>query len=257
MTFEMDTIVAAFEQHRERYTEKWPLDHHLELWRSASAAFAGPSEDEFRIVYDALSKTWKAMRRATEKWDVKLTFSKLCDLDSNYSKKKLSDLTSRDATPLWVLIKSVEALKVNKYGSSVVAISKFLHFWNPRLFVIVDDAVMWNHVFDRWWLWDSFKQTRAAVDEMLPDAPAKRNDYSCDLSSYLAVLFWSSDLLRSNPGILSRFREYLGPSHLTAMPDADSFEAAAIEWFLLGVAELLPAGVTLNHADNRVVLRLA
>jgi hypothetical protein len=242
MKFEPTTIAAAFEQHRQRYTEKWPLDHHVELWQLADSAFGKPSADDFQQLYDALAKIWKAMRRATGKWDAGQAFKNFTVLDDHYAQKKLSELRSEDKVPLWSLIKSVEGLKVNRYSSSVVAISKFLHFWNPRLFVIVDDAVMWNHVFDRWWLWDSFKRTREQID----DAATVRADVACDLSSYLAVLFWCSRILRENPLIMSEFDKYIGPDRISALPQSRSYEAAAVEWFLLGVAELPPAGVVLD-----------
>ncbi len=249
MKFERATILNAFDQHAWRYAKRerpWDVDHHVMLWQTARSAFGTGDEAEFQTLYSTLQKKWQAMRRAQEKWDVHEAFERFMQLDAKYSSKRLTDLKADDVKPLWNLLRSVEGLKSNKYGSSVVAISKFLHFWNPRLFVIVDDAVIWNQVFGRWWLWKPFVEKRDETDHLLFGDSMPRPDAVCDLSSYLAVLFWCGDLLRANPQIISVFNNYLGSASklIGSLPDAGTYEGAAVEWFLIGLINVPPAGVS-------------
>jgi hypothetical protein len=46
----------------------------------------------------------------------------------------------------WSTVQRVAEFKTHKRGPWVVALSKFQHFRNPRLFVIVDWAVIWTWV---------------------------------------------------------------------------------------------------------------
>ena len=239
-------INAAFGQHRRRYATEaaWDVTYHVKLWSGAQSAFGTGGHDAFNNLYSELRANWQVFRGGTSHWEVDQAFDAFCNLDATFRSKRLSDLGLGDVPSLWALLQSVEPIKVLKYGPSVVAISKFLHFWNPRLFMIVDDGVIWKWVFAHRWIWNDLLLVRNEIDQLLGGVP-KRPDVSCDNSTYLAILVWCSRLLRENPMIVTSFAAYvLSHVHQADAPaDLPGYESAAVEWFLLGVVEVPPAGI--------------
>jgi hypothetical protein len=127
--------------------------------------------------------------------------------------------------------------------------SKFLHFWNPRLFIIVDFGVIWGFVLRHSWLWNEVKTVRSKVEARLPGRRPDPSDKVCDALTYLSILLWAAELVGDNPQITSNFADYVG-RHAAGhgLPLAE-YEGAAVEWFLLGLVELPPAGVNLVIKD--------
>jgi hypothetical protein len=248
MIVEPATIKQAFEQHRSRYARReraWDVDYHVELWGRARTAFERGCADEFAHLYEELRRRWQAFRGGESSWGWKETFEKLRSLDPAFLTLRLRHLEPGHTQSLWKLLREIEGLKTNSDGPSIVALSKFLHFWIPRLFVIVDQGVIWNWVLNHHWLWDEVKAVRGQVDQALFGGPCKRKDTACDLSSYLAVLLWSARLSRENPGISTEFWAYVN-GHKGVPAYVETYDAAAVEWFLLGLVEIPPAGVHLN-----------
>ncbi len=66
-----------------------------------------------------------------------------------------------------------------------------------------------------------------------------------DLASYVAILLWCGQLVQQNSIIVSEFGRYLrrhaGGRDLPA--DVGSYQAVAVEWFLLGIVEIPPPGI--------------
>ena len=60
--------------------------------------------------------------------------------------KRLSELNLDDCGWLFQLVNDVADIKRVNGEPSIMAISKVLHFFNPRLFVIVDQAMVWDWV---------------------------------------------------------------------------------------------------------------
>jgi len=65
-----------------------------------------------------------------------------------------------------------------------------------------------------------------------------------ELSRYFATLVWGGGVLRMNPPIPRSFASYIRGAHpeCPALP-LETFEAAALEWLLLGLVDVPPAGV--------------
>jgi hypothetical protein len=246
MKIDDQAIGGAFEQHHKQYvsagTRAWDIEGHVECWKIAYQAFEQDSSDKFKELYDHLRKQWQVFRGASEYWSAKQTFSALKALPQAWRGKHLSELTLADAQRCRQLLDSVAGIKPLKEGVSVVAISKFLHFWNPRLFVIVDRGVMWRWVFQHDWLW----QQVSAFACNLPRPQLVKPDENCDLPCYLAILLWSAEVIRNNPTIIEHFARYV-QKHSTGiahdLPLA-TYEAAAMEWLLLGLVERPPVGVS-------------
>lgn len=245
-----DTINAAYERHGEVYgvARAWSVSHHIDCWRRAEAAFDRGSLSDFERLYRDLKNGWQVFRRAAAPPpSPEATFDRLRALNPSLRSLRLSELSDDRAGECWLLINAISDLKPMKSAPSVVAISKFMHFWNPRLFVIVDDAVIWRVVLSRSWLKTLVRAEKERLRSFLP-SPECPTSESCDLLDYLAVLNWSSRLVRDNPSIPERFVRYV--CAIAGDPVGDlpliEYEAAAVEWLLLGLAELPPEGVTVG-----------
>ena len=243
-------VQEAMEQHRRVYAEKergaWEVSHHAGLWTDAHAAFYEGSAEHFKTLYNELRGRWQVFRGgAGSHWTVEEVYEHLKACDAKYKTARLSELTFADASGLWGVLQEMRGIKVNRDGPAVVAISKFLHFLNPKLFVIVDFAMIWDWVFRHEWLWRPVEKVRKQLQESLPGAETIPVGASCDLVSYLAILLWAGTMVKDNPTILAGFKEYLTPG-LKGMALAGEFvqyEAVAFEWFLLGVVEVPPDGI--------------
>jgi hypothetical protein len=239
------TIDAAFSRHREVYAQAWEATHHVEMWERAHQAFHGASFSDFEWVYEQLRTRWQVFRGSRDYWSPKRTFAALTACEPRLKSIRLSDLGEDDWPAVWALVQSVSSVKTNMSGASVVAVSKFLHFLNPRLFVIVDHAMMWDWVLARPWLRHQIEAVRPRTD-VIARHNGRHDDSACDLATYLAILAWSANLARTNPSITPGFARYVRTvtKHGISFPISE-YDAAAIEWFLLGLAELPPAGVRL------------
>lgn len=245
-----DSIVRrAFEAHGTVYAsgKVWAVPYHVECWSHAHKAFEQKSSEAFEWIYDQLRRYWQVFRRAGgSPWSPGEAFDRLSSLDGSLRTRRLTELEDRDLQACWATLQSVSTIKPTR-APSVVAISKFLHFWNPRLFVIVDDAVMWQRVLSRSWLRSQLMQEQHRLREVLPEARCPNADPSCDLLSYLAVITLGRKVMRANPNVLSGFVAYVRTHRDDATIDfpLESYEAAAFEWLLLGLAEVPPEGVSL------------
>ncbi|KAA0215784.1 MAG: hypothetical protein DYG94_06465 [Leptolyngbya sp. PLA3] len=251
MRLTTDAIRQAYQAHARVYAGQraWDVGYHIGCWARAHQAFENRARAEFDWLYDQLRGQWQAFRRrGGDPWTADQTFDQLAGLDKRYRVLKLSQLDARaDLEGCWMVIKAMSGIKPTK-SPSVVAISKFLHFWNPRLFVIVDDAVMWQRVLSRTWLKQPIAAERARLMGALADPDCPKNEMSCDLLWYLAVLTWAGALLRQNPVITPLFAEYVRSvehDHPIDFP-LDEYQSAAVEWLLLGLAEIPPPGVELS-----------
>ena len=219
--------------HRPEWLKGWKQQG--EMYVAAEQSFAqGQGVDRFREVYDAL-KSWKIGRRGVVK-DPRWVWNRLAGINPELSRRRLSRVRRSD----WgLIIDAVDSMKDVKTGQkpSLMAISKFLHFFNPRLFVICDREVVDEFVFGHQWL----RRLRDAVgsrtfEESGIDVPEWMKDY-------LSLLALASETLRENPGIMRAFADWVKdiPGTETHPRDVTSFEATAIERFLIGLAELPPA----------------
>lgn len=247
MKLEPSTIQAAFDMHHQRYGSRpraWDIPYHVDCWRQADEAFGKKSFDQFNQIYEELRRKWQVFRGADgQPWTATEAFDRFVALDAVYGKKRLSECLLDDSDGIWRVLEGIEGIKPNKHGPSIVAMSKFLHFWNPRLFVIVDNGVIWQSVLSHWWLWEEVVKVRSKVEARLPGKRTDASDAVCDMVTYVSILLWAAELVRANPQISSGFADYVGRhADGNRLPLAE-YEGAAVEWFLLGLVELPPAGV--------------
>ena len=103
---------------------------------------------------------------------------------------------------------------------------------------------MWQWVFGHRWLRLQMLPTRDRIQRAL--GVSGRPQGRCDALTYLAILRWSADLIRTNPDILAEFANHVR-NYATGEIDfaLEPLEAVAVEWLLMGLVSLPPAGVIL------------
>lgn len=226
------TINSAFDKATELYPDWFDDKHRIyNIYTTSERAFSKDGKEEyFEPVYDELRKYWQVFRRGNTHWDSSQIYTALSDLPQSMRTSSLSELNNDQWLNVYNVINNVKDIKRNKSGYSVVAISKFLHFWNPRLFVIFDGKFMENYVFGHKYLSDELSSQQFNIAKHDPQ-----------LLKYLKVLKFAQALLVNNPEIMQSFRvKYQN----TVIQD---YEALAIEWLLLGLVDLPPEGVKLNR----------
>ncbi len=231
-----EVIDSAFNCFAERY-QNWFADSEamLNLYNSANGAFVGEgSLEDFRTVYEELRRKWKVFRGSQGHWSLERTYSVLKDLSEDLRNCCLSELDIHKWRDVWNAIENLKDIKQLKEGPSLVAISKFLHFWNPRLFVIFDSEVVENWVFRHKYLADQLNSE--PVKSMLDQLNLNNNSR---LTKYFKALVFASDLISNYPHIMETFASKVHN-------DIGTYEATAAEWFLLGLVELPPGGIEVS-----------
>lgn len=244
---EVDTIRAAFDWHLARYGRRkraWDTPYHISMWQRAERAFTEQSLADFAFVYEELRRRWQVFRGSRDYWTAEQTFAAINACCPKLRNRRLADLTPSDLSGLWEVLESVREVKQTGNGSSTIAVSKFLHFWNPRLFVIVDDGVIWKWVLAHHWVWEPIRQMREVTDTTIFGKPQGHDDVTCDLGTYLAVLAWAGAFVRAHRRLPLCFADYIqrhaGDAKLPC--GIAEYDAVAVEWFVLGAVEIPPTG---------------
>jgi hypothetical protein len=236
------SVTKAFDDYREfrNGIRGWDKkeDGTLEMYKNAKDAFNNKNPQSFKQVYDALLSKW-GVRRGGKLKDSDSVFDIMSNnLDECLRNRSLSELTPKDWPIIRGSILQMQDVKPLEDGISIMAISKFLHFWNAKLFVICDRTVMEQFVFGHKWL---MKQRDSMDIGQYPDKTKDKDDKQ--VSNYLKLLSLSSNLIKSNRSICGEFartiREISTESQVAN--DIETYEARAIEWFFIGLAESRPS----------------
>ncbi len=223
----------------------WSVEERIDLLVKGERAFDGTgSFEEFEGLYRQLRGGWQVFRNAVEHWSAEESFRRLMSLDPGVKRLALSSLAEAHWPGIYRAVHQMQGIKRNSTGEpSLVAISKFLHFWNPALFVILDMEVMENNVLRRTWLareLPSIQQLSGLCGENLEANPR--------LAKYLQALSFASSFMRANPHLIRHFVSAVASAIPAGAGDVGLLrhEAVAFEFCLLGLAELPPEGVTLS-----------
>jgi len=244
-------IAAAFEKHGARYGGDRIIGSYLACWSDAHDAFENGSGPAFDRLYVELRSRWQVFR--SRKWTpapATRVERILRGLPPSLRRLRLSDLADaqpRHLTAVWRAMGAVGVIKRTGDGPSLVALTKFLHFWNPRLFLIADRELVWSWVFGHRWLAEQVDRTRVALASRLPRPIADDPLHETEMGRYLAVLAWGARVMRDNPRVMPEFVGYVRRHARDAVSArVAEYQAAALEWLLLGLVDQPPAGVTVD-----------
>jgi len=211
----------------------WPIADRAELYMIAQSAFGPqPNFDAFCEVNQWLRSYWK-IGRGGEIWDSQQVFDALlegCAASGRLS--NLSLMSDGDGRSL-ATVKAVRAMagvkKVGEYPH--MAAAKYLHFFNPRLYPLYDNEVIWKRVLHGTFL--------SEWKEVCREAPIKVWEPS---ERFLITYYgWASDLMRTTePKMMdifaSWFRAEAGTSLGSIEDDVSHYHVVAFEYILVGAA---------------------
>jgi hypothetical protein len=244
-----DTIAKrAYAEHDRVYGRRpgnnpWSVSDHAALWLLGARAVADGDAASFHALHQTLSRYWRINRGKNQ---TVLPPAEIHDVlrkvPPKFRAMRLSELGDAHMPALYDTVVRASGIKRSESGPSVMAMSKYLHFLNPGLFVIVDREAVWSFVLKHAYLLEPVDAVRQRLRRILPQADATWVKDGCDLLSYLAILRWSGDIIRDNPRLTGIYLEYLSAccGGKPCPTDAVSFEAAAVEWMLLGLVEIPP-----------------
>jgi hypothetical protein len=195
-----EKFANAKEEKREK---SWSIaQSKLALYRQAVVAFGdSPSEAHYQEIYRRLRSYW-AIGRNGRLWDASEIFHVLTNLCQACSRRNLTLTTfgneKSQRLVLDCLTKLTGLKKLKNGGYPVMAVSKNLHFFNQRLWVIYDTAVVENQVrrvFRK--DWTSF------------DAKVQAETNDGWIKYYLTYLLWASHTIRTAySGLMDDFADW-------------------------------------------------
>jgi hypothetical protein len=223
----------------------WWVSEKVRLYAAAAVAFdhGHPDEERFRDIYDTLRAYWQLFRNG-KGWSAGRTFAILnsapcraCGMD----RLDLPALTTGEALrSVWDCLAVMSGVKALPRGNvSAMAVSKFLHFFNPRLFPIYDRAVVMNQAFPRF---------RASINASRDRWRAHLAPYESDrlykrgLGTYLHYLLWAADCVQAANTdatmrvFARRFRQmaHAETQEVHCPADIDTYYATAFEFAMVG-----------------------
>jgi len=200
--------LAALERYRVLTVEKgWPIsESKLGLYLPASVAFDMTASEAVRRenhleVFRHLRRYWGIGRKGNlwtqnRVFDVLTTNCQPCSLHHGLTLMTLGNAESQDRVVHCLReLRELKTLKSGRYP--VMAVSKNLHFFNPRLFVIYDNQVVGGQVYP------AFKQDWCSFYASLC-----LRDYG-GIDDYVAYLLWAGHMIRNAySGFMDDFAEW-------------------------------------------------
>lgn len=222
----------------------WDIDHKLDLYAAARIAFDDHLPDTerrtaFQTIYDALRGYWQVFRpkAASDCWSPTRIFDELNDRCAQTGAR--DKILSQFSIPHdWSSVRScahvLQSIKPNN-AFPTMTVSKFLHFWHPRLIPIYDTAVIWNEVFHKF----RPDYRRFCVDERL----SWRVEGAEFLANYVA---WGSAIVQqADRQWMQIFGDWLSKQapeqagRLCPPLTPSELEATAFEFVAIGAATVL------------------
>jgi hypothetical protein len=222
--------------------ESWTVSHRLDMYEHAKLAFeSGTShEDRFRAfqyVYSNL-KRWGVFRNAAGKcWDAVETYVALTSKGRTCS--RLSSLTalnlygSHQYGDVLSVLSHLGPMKPLMYENVYpwMAVSKILHFYNPRLFPIYDGEFIWKRAANRTFKHDYREFCWSNDFDPFENGSRINLQYSA----------WASHVMQgADPAVMIRFAQWFqreaesDGAAVSASIDLATYYATAFEMIALG-----------------------
>lgn len=222
----------------------WGVDYKLDLYNYAKIAF-GSSEleknkrESFYKIYEALKKWWGVFRNAKKgHWssdEIYSALKKYCIEYSRFNSIKLISNNLPEETK--GLVEALIQLKDLKPSSDYpwMPVAKFTHFYNPKLFPIYDNEVIWKQVMNGVFKFD-YKQW-CKQNAVNPNGPGV----------YFSVnyILWAGEIIRqADDGFMNYFSDWFKSAigrhrdPQNVLSDIGEYYATAFEFVAIGAANL-------------------
>ncbi len=233
--FEGTKIKEALKKYKDTKTKKWLVSHKLDLYQAGNIAFdSSYSEDERKEKFEEIynDKGWGVFRKGERSTSGEIfdSLTKECSECSRKAGLTLANLKDgQDCDALIKCLNKIKDIKTLKSGRvSTTAISKFLHFFNPKLFPLYNEKDIEKGVlkiFGKEW-----KDFTPAVHSESP---------YCGIRTYFRYILWANQIIRQNhKKIMGVFMEWVeeqvGPKNdLDFLKD---YYATAFEFIAIGAS---------------------
>ncbi len=239
----IDDVLAAYA--RRRKTRGWWVSEKARLYGLADAAFSSGCGDgcAMREIHATLRGYWQIFRNG-EGWSAERVHRVLGSPPCRACGREALDLPAlaagRDLRMVWGCLKAMSGVKQLPAGNiSAMAVSKFLHFFNPRLFPIFDRAVVRNQAFPHFRadIQAACRRWEAALAPLRAD-----QEYARGLNDYVHYLIWAAETVGSAGTATgmrrfgAAFRRMVADENRGATPPRDvaTYYATAFEMAMVG-----------------------
>ncbi len=209
----------------------WSVAGRAEMYQIADRAFGvSPNYDSFCRLYEWKMQYWGIGRKGIMA-SPQAVFAMLTDGCASASRHTSSTLLTADRKVIRNSVNSMELVKrVGEYPH--MAASKFLHFYNPMLFPIYDNAVIWERVLH---------------GAFLPEWKVVCREYGIKVwepsEEFLKTYYcWASEVMKvADPAIMvafeKRFMAAVEPDGVAPM-QTNQYYGAAFEYLFMGASML-------------------
>ena len=242
-------IEQALDSYLSAVPVNWSVSHKLDLYNHAYTAFEAECSQTdkqvaFNYIYGNLRSDWQVFRNAAGPcWSAEKTFHTLtteCIACSRLALLTAANFIESDSNhKVEACLFSMGKIKPTANYPSVypwMTVSKFLHFFNPRLFPIYDKKFMWEKVANGVF--------RRDYEEF-----CQRNGYSPTENTQkfnLQYMLWASEIMNgADEECMTIFSQWFA-SQVTipigstaALQQINQYDAAAFEIVAIGAAHIL------------------
>lgn len=243
----IDEALAAYA--RRRKTRGWWVSEKARLYGLADAAFSpgGGDGKAMHEIHATLLGYWQIFRNG-KGWSAARIHRVLGSPPCRACGREALDLPALaagcDVGVVWGCLKAMSGVKRLPAGNvSAMAVSKFLHFFNPRLFPIYDRAVVRNRAFPRF-----RAEIRTACERWEAAlAPLRsQREFARGLNDYVHYLIWAAETVRGADVAASMgtfgaaFRTMVADEKrgATPPPGLETYYATAFEMAMVGALDL-------------------
>lgn len=220
----------------------WSVRDKLILYDHAVDAFdpqatASYRQAKFDKIYSELKRHWQVFRSSSSYLNSTQVYTQLNSVAAQPVASGSLDLQTFNATTdcatVSACLQAISGIKVLKSGHYPwMAASKFLHFYNPTLFPIYDQAVIWNQVLN-----GTFKGDYLAFCSTNGLNPLELTDkFNVNYTWFAAEI-----IKRADPSLMPYFSSWIqglvgaaGPPRVLAQ--VNTYYATAFEFIAIGAA---------------------
>jgi hypothetical protein len=224
---------------------KWSIRDKFRMYNWAKLAFESQAQPGDQIwafgeIYDQLRSYWQVFRNARYGyWSDQEIFAALtqhCRVCARQGRHSLLTVRPNPGENREILnaLKSLEDLKPSS-EYPFMPVAKFTHFFNPKLFPIWDNAVMWNSVMNGVFKVDY--RNWCLSNSLNPNGPGAKFN--------LNYVLWAGHYMRdADPGLMRYFAGWFATQVKGAadeqyvLNDVHEYYATAFEYITIGAAEL-------------------
>jgi len=184
--------------------DKWLIGEKVWLYACCAASLDHNNQNTFECVFNWLKSHWQVFRPKSDQdhWQSERIWDELIALNTEFPQSRQLTLLSISCEDIPMLRECIERLTGIKKNAltPIMAISKFLHFYNPRLFPIFDGAFIRKQVLK------IFTEEWSGFDFHYDLTQFKDNN---EIRDYIKYIFWASSLLKKTDdqfaGVVSDF----------------------------------------------------